>query len=70
MKWLMSYVREMKWRMKWLVNYSLIFVQKLWRPWGIKGKRMTFRQALIYSKTLADILEITDVLDLEGRRCK
>ena len=70
MKWLMSYVREMKWRMKWLVNYSSIFVKKLWRPRGTKGKRMTFRQTLIYSKTLADILEITDVLDLEGRRCK
>ena len=44
------------------MNYSLTFVKKVWRPWGTKGKRMTFRQAMLYSKTLADTLEITEIL--------
>ena len=68
MKWLQDYVCETKWMIKQIKNYSLIFFQKLWRPWGTKGKRMTFRQSMLYSKTLMDILEIVDVLDLERHR--
>jgi len=68
MKWLLSSINETKWIMKWLMNYCIIFSQKIWRPWGTKGKRMTLRQALVYSKTLADTLEIIDILDLEATK--
>ena len=62
MKWLLNYADETKWAMKRLLSYSLIFSKKIWRPWGTKKKRMTFRQAHVYSKALADIVEITDIL--------
>ncbi len=65
MKWLLSSINEMKWTIKWLMNYGSIFFKRIWRPWGTRGKRMTFRQALVYSKTLADTLETIEVLDLK-----
>lgn len=65
MKWLQDYVCEIIWITRWVKNYILTFFKKVWRPWGTKGKRMTFKQTLAYSKTLADVLEIVEVLDLE-----
>jgi len=42
--------------MKWITDWVGVFIRKLWRPWGSKGKRMTLRQTIVYAKVVADIL--------------
>jgi len=43
--------------MKWIIDWSSVFIKRLWRKWGTQGKRMTLHQAIVYAEVVADTLE-------------